>query len=82
MFVLRQNGKELPFGTVVALADSEVSSIVGDGGSIYLSGLPLKGTLNAVWGKDNAARCSVRYQLNKQDFNARTGLYSLEGACQ
>ena len=82
MFVLRQNGKELPFGTVVALADSEVSSIVGDGGSIYLSGLPLKGTLNAVWGKDNTARCSVRYQLNKQDFNARTGLYSLEGACQ
>jgi outer membrane usher protein len=82
MFVLRQNGKELPFGTVVALADSEVSSIVGDGGSIYLSGLPLKGTLNAVWGKDNTARCSVRYQLNKQDLNARTGLYSLEGACQ
>lgn len=82
MFVLRQNGKELPFGTVVALADSEVSSIVGDGGSIYLSGLPLKGTLNAVWGKDNTARCSVRYQLNKQDFNARTGLYSLGGACQ
>lgn len=82
MFVLRQNGKELPFGTVVTLADSEVSSIVGDGGSIYLSGLPLKGTLNAVWGKDNTARCSVRYQLNKQDFNARTGLYSLEGACQ
>ena len=82
MFVLRQNGKELPFGTVVALADTENSSIVGDGGSIYLSGLPLKGTLNAVWGKDNTARCSVPYQLNKQDFNARTGIYSLEGACQ
>lgn len=81
MFVLRQNGKELPFGTVVALADSEISSIVGDGGSVYLSGLPMKGTLNAVWGKDNTARCSVHYQLNKQDFNARTGLYSLEGAC-
>lgn len=81
MFVLRQNGKELPFGTVVALADSEISSIVGDGGSVYLSGLPMKGTLNAVWGKDNTARCSVHYQLNKQDFNSRTGLYSLEGAC-
>lgn len=82
MFVLRQNGTVLPFGTVVALADSEISSIVGDGGSVYLSGLPLKGTLNAAWGKDNTARCSVRYQLNKQDFNARTGLYSLEGSCQ
>lgn len=82
MFVLRQNGKALPFGTVVALADSEVSSIVGDGGSIYLSGLPLKGTLNAVWGKDNSARCSVRYQLSKQDFNTRTGLYTQEGVCQ
>lgn len=82
MFVLRQNGTVLPFGSVVALADSEVSSIVGDGGSLYLSGLPMKGTLNAVWGKDNTARCSVRYQLNKQDFNARTGLYTLEEACQ
>ena len=82
MFVLRQNGTVLPFGTVVALADSEVSSIVGDGGSIYLSGLPLKGTLNAGWGKDDTARCSVRYQLNKQDFNTRTGLYTQEVACQ
>lgn len=82
MFILRQNGKELPFGAVVALVDSEISSIVGDGGSVYLSGLPLKGTFNAVWGKDNTARCSVRYQLNKPDFNARTGLYTLEGTCQ
>lgn len=82
MFILRQNGTELPFGAVVALVDSEISSIVGDGGSVYLSGLPLKGTLNAVWGKNSSSRCSVRYQLNKQDFNARTGLYTLEGACQ
>ncbi|MGV2877881.1 fimbrial biogenesis outer membrane usher protein [Pantoea vagans] len=82
MIVLRQNGTVLPFGTVVALEDSEVSSIVGDGGSVYLSGLPMKGTLNAVWGKDNMARCSVRFQLNKQDFNARTGLYTQEGVCQ
>ena len=82
MLVIRHNGTFLPFGTVVALADSEVSSIAGDGGSVYLSGLPLKGTLNAVWGKDNSARCSLHYQLSKQDFNARTGLYSLEAVCQ
>lgn len=82
MFILRQNGTVLPFGTVVALSDSEISSIVGDGGSVYLSGLPFEGILNAVWGRDNTARCSVRYQLNKQDFNIRTGLYSLEAACQ
>lgn len=82
MFILRQQGTDLPFGSVVAVADSEISSIVGDGGSVYLSGLPLKGTLNAVWGKDNAARCTVHYQLSKQDFNVRTGLYTLEGTCQ
>ena len=82
MFILRQNGKALPFGTIVTLAANESSSIVGDGGSVYLSGLPVKGTLNAVWGKENSARCSVRYRLNSQDFNARTGLYTLEGVCQ
>lgn len=82
MFILRHHGTELPFGTVVALAESESSSIVGDGGSVYLSGLPLTGRLNAVWGKNNASRCSVRYQLTQPDFNAHTGLYTVEGTCQ
>lgn len=44
MLVMRHNTSVLPFGTVVSLLDSQTdsSSIVGDNGSLYLSGLPQK----------------------------------------
>ena len=53
-----------------------------DGGSLYLSGLSEKGTLNAVWGRGSRQRCAITYALNKQNYNARTGLYSQEVVCQ
>ncbi|WP_139153072.1 FimD/PapC C-terminal domain-containing protein, partial [Enterobacter asburiae] len=51
-------------------------------GSLYLSGLSEKGTLNAVWGRGSRQRCAITYALNKQNYNARTGLYSQEVVCQ
>ncbi|MFT0667020.1 FimD/PapC C-terminal domain-containing protein, partial [Enterobacter hormaechei subsp. xiangfangensis] len=55
---------------------------VGDGGSVYLTGLSAQGTLHAVWGRDSAQRCTIRYALNPQNYHARTGLYSQEAICQ
>ena len=82
MFIVRHGNDVLPFGTLVSLDDDKTSGIVGDGGSLYLSGLSEKGTLNAVWGRGSRQRCAITYALNKQNYNARTGLYSQEVVCQ
>lgn len=44
-------GKSVPFGSVVRENTSGVTSMVGEDGQIYLSGLPLKGELLIQWGK-------------------------------
>jgi outer membrane usher protein len=81
-FMVRRNNQPLPFGALVSLNDDKGSGIVGDGGSLYMSGLPEKGTLSAVWGSGSDKSCTIAYQLDKRDFNPRTGLYSQEVRCQ
>lgn len=58
---LKHAGKAVPFGALVS--SDEGSSIVGDDGQVYLSGLPLKGKLTAKWGDSASQTCSVSYQL-------------------
>lgn len=82
MFIVRHAKDVLPFGTLVSSEDDKASGIVGDGGSVYLTGLSAEGTLHAVWGRDSAQRCTIRYALNPQTYHARTGLYSQEVICQ
>ena len=77
-----QANRECPVFSELAGLFRKTSGIVGDGGSLYLSGLSEKGTLNAVWGRGNRQRCAVTYALNKQNYSARTGLYSQEVVCQ
>ena len=83
MFVVRHKNGVLPFGTVVSLLNSknDSSSIVGDNGSLYLSGLPQKGTVRAVWGTGSDKSCTATYRLDKQYYNPQTGLYSQEVVC-
>ena len=57
------NGKPLPFGTSVSRTDITGSGIVGDEGQVYMSGLPLKGTLKAQWGAGEDAQCQGDYSL-------------------
>ena len=82
MFIVRHRNDVLPFGTLVSLDDENVSGIVGDGGSLYLSGLTPEGTLRAEWGRGSGQRCTIHYRLDAQNYNARTGLYSQEVVCQ
>ncbi|MEA1063276.1 fimbria/pilus outer membrane usher protein [Erwinia sp. HR93] len=69
--LLRTNGQPVPFGAVAALSqaqggaqDKNWSSIVGDSGEVYLSGLQSNGTIDVSWGKAPDARCKAHYQLN------------------
>ncbi|MCS2158050.1 fimbrial biogenesis usher protein [Scandinavium sp. H11S7] len=53
----------VPFGAIVREATSGVTSMVGDDGQIYLSGLPLSGELLIQWGEGPGAQCRARYSL-------------------
>lgn len=64
--LLRSDGHPLPFGAKVVLLDEKgqedvmVNGIVGDDGSVYLSGLPAEANLVAKW-KNNGQNQSCEY---------------------
>lgn len=70
--LLRQNGKPVPFGSIVTLKKKDDSTnntaIVSDGGQVWLSGLPVKGTLLTKWGDKNNEMCEAHYNLDV-DYN-------------
>ena len=82
MTLLRADGKPVPFGaTVMNEADTDAgSSIVGDGGQVYLAGLQNTGTLRVQWGKEADRQCRVTYRLNSE--KDITGIQTLNGQCR
>lgn len=69
MLKLTQNGKPLPFGTMVSTEGNDNAGIVGDDGQVYLSGLPLSGTLRAKWGEGEGRQCKTNYSLPEDSLN-------------
>lgn len=63
LLTLTHNGKPLPFGASVSRPDITDSGIVGDAGQVYMSGLPLKGTLKSQWGTGADEQCQADYSL-------------------
>ena len=64
LMTLLNHKKPLPFGATVTLSDGQQSSLVGDDGQVYLSGLPQSGVLTAQWGQGADKQCSASYQLS------------------
>lgn len=62
LLTLLHNGSPLPFGTTVT-SSSGGSGLVGDGGQVYLTGLPLHDTLTAKWGDKAGQQCSALLTL-------------------
>lgn len=77
------DGRPVPYGALVTLTtpSGERSSIgiVGDGGEVYMSGLPEKGQLQVSWGGGNR-NCRVNYQLPAK--KGAAGVYNMTGVCQ
>lgn len=65
MFSLKHGGKFIPFGAIVSAKDDTAkgTSIVGDEGVVYLSGLKDSGSLLVQWGRSSEQRCTVNYNL-------------------
>ncbi|WP_193163816.1 fimbria/pilus outer membrane usher protein [Enterobacter ludwigii] len=67
---LSHNGEPVPFGAMATLKDEdadEQGSIVGEGGQVYLGGMPEKGTLLVTWGNTSDTRCEVPFRLDKPE---------------
>ena len=60
---LMRGDRPVPFGSVVRETGSGVTSMVGEDGQAYLSGLPLQGELLVQWGDGTQSRCLARYSL-------------------
>lgn len=63
LMTLKHKGKTLPFGTVVSTGNS--SSIVGDEGQVFLTGLEKQGVLRARWGTGADQQCKVNYHISE-----------------
>jgi len=79
LLTLTYQGKVVPFGAMVT-SDQGNSSIVGDDGQVYLSGLPMKGKLSVRWGEGDARQCVVTYHL--PDDAATKAINKLTRVCQ
>lgn len=75
----RTDGTAVPFGALVALAGEGgvESGIAGNGGTVYLSGLPPSGRLTASMG---AHRCEAPYRLPEKPGGG--GVYRLTAVCR
>jgi len=82
MTLTRANGEPVPFGATAGVnnGDKENSSIVGDGGQVYLSGMSDSGTLTVKWGNSAAQSCQVNYRLPEQP--ATSGIQLINGDCR
>ncbi|CAH6168920.1 fimbrial biogenesis usher protein [Citrobacter sp. CK198] len=66
LMTLTHNGKPVPFGAMVTSGDNQSGSIVADNGQVYLSGMPLAGSVQVKWGEGPRANCMARYRLPEE----------------
>lgn len=76
-----RSGNVIPFGAMVTNgSESNQSSIVGDNGIVYLSGLSDSGRLKVQWGNRSDQQCSATWTLNPN--SGSTGIHQLTSVCQ
>lgn len=83
MTLIRQNEVSVPFGataTLVSDKSEQISGIVGEDGQLYISGMPKKGDVKIVWGKDTSQQCVAKYELPIKEKSS--GIISVTTNCQ
>lgn len=69
LLTIKYHNKFVPFGAIATVMNNDNnvpaidSSIVGEEGLLYLSGLQEKGTVLIKWGNKEDQQCTVNYQL-------------------
>lgn len=71
----------IPFGAVAAVTNKEnSSSIVGDNGEVFLTGLDNSGSIRIQWGRNKEKKCTVKYSLS--NVIPHNGIYVLDATCE
>lgn len=85
---LSQKEGVVPFGAIATLVDTNNpdemnSSIVGEKGQLYMSGLPDRGKLLVKWGNKKQQSCTFSYQgLGDIEVNSQHPIRTLSLACE
>lgn len=86
LITLKTDGEVVPFGAIATLQSSqqaeENSSIVGDAGQVYLTGLPLEGKLQVKWGQNSNQQCQVSFDLHNLTIDTSIAIRQLTLICQ
>lgn len=83
MTLLRSTGSPVPFGataTLITDKQNEVSSIVGEEGQLYISGMPEEGRVLIKWGNDASQQCVAPYKLSLE--LKQGGIIPVSANCQ
>lgn len=81
IFALRTPGGVVPFAARIQVKKTDgstVSGITGEDGEVYLSGLPVQGRLQAVWGKGMHRQCEADFTIPPE----QQGLITLPLICR
>lgn len=66
-----KQGILLRFGAIATLDGVQANSgIIDDDGSLYMAGLPAKGTITVRWGEASDQICHISYELTEQQINS------------
>lgn len=86
LMTLTYNNAPVPFGASAILdGESELerqAGIVGDGGQVYLSGLPEKGSLEVSWGSGTSRQCRVPFNLSQVKAANGHPLRQIDAVCK
>lgn len=83
MTLLRSGAQPVPFGATATLITdnkTDVSSIVGEEGQLYISGMPEEGRVQVKWGKEESQQCIAQYVLSVEMKQA--GIIPVSAKCQ
>ncbi|HEB1299566.1 TPA: outer membrane usher protein LpfC [Escherichia albertii] len=83
MTLQRSGAQPVPFGATATLISdnkTDVSSIVGEEGQLYISGMPEEGRVQVKWGKEESQQCIAQYVLSVEMKQA--GIIPVSAKCQ
>lgn len=83
MTLMKSDNTPVPFGAMVtrSTGPEEDAAIVGDGGQVFLTGMPGKGTLDVKWGSGSNQTCRVPFRLPDVPAKKDSGPLQLNGVC-
>ncbi|GFM11846.1 MULTISPECIES: fimbrial biogenesis usher protein [Enterobacter] len=66
LLALSHAGKPVPFGAIVSSKETQSSSIVGEDGQTYMTGMPLQGEVLVKWGEEAGEICKAKYRVTNE----------------